>query len=135
MINIKKQYKTRNGHPVRILCTNRKTHIFTVVGLIYINNIEVSLAWTLNGKYSADGELNELDLIEVSQYGDFKVDDLCVVWNSKSKFFRYFCKVENNIAYCFNAGTTSYTANTAINPWENCRKATPEEIATKQIKD
>jgi hypothetical protein len=135
MIDINKQYKTRNGHPVRILCTDRKTDIFTVVGLIYLADAEVTSEWTAKGSHWATEELNDLDLIEVSPYEDFKVDDLCVVWSSKSKFFRYFCKVENNIAYCFNAGTTSYTAATAVNHWENCRKATPEEIATKSIQD
>lgn len=136
MIDINKHYKTRNGRPVRILCTDRKTVTFTVVGLIYMDNTEIPSAWTAEGNHWVPEELNGNDLIEVSPYDDFKVDDVCVVSFSKdgAKVFRYFSKEINGLPYCFEAGKTSYTTKEQ-SKWNYCRKATPKEIATKQIKD
>lgn len=135
MIDINKQYKTRNGNPVRILCTDRKTMTFTVVGFIYMDGTEIPSSWTAKGNHWANEQINDNDLIEVSQYNDFKVDDLCVVKCHKYgiEFFRYFSKEINGLPYCFRDGKTSYTAEEHTNYWNYCRKATPEEIETKKI--
>lgn len=136
MIDINKQYKTRSGLPVRILCTNRKADTFTVVGLIYKDNQEITSAWTPKGNHWASELETGLDLIEVNPYEDFKVNDVCIVGFCKngSKLFRHFSKEINGLPYCFEDGKTSYTTEEHT-VWKYCRKATPEEIATKHIQD
>lgn len=135
MIDMNKKYKTRSGLPVRVLCIDAKNTAFPVVTLIAEKNSERVETYTSTGNAFIDYKESTYDLIEVSPYEDFKVDDLCVVTSSTgTKRFRYFAEQRNNIAYCFDMGRTSITGNEK-NFWEQCRKATPEEIATKTIKD
>ena len=60
MIEMGKRYKTRDGRPVRILCTDREQTIYTVVALV---GTEV-LSYTADGKQFRTGE-SRSDLIEV----------------------------------------------------------------------
>ena len=80
--------------PVRILCVDRKHHEYPVIGLVFAGEDEYTYSWKSNGCTLIDGSNSPLDLIEVSKYEDFKVDDLCVVSDysdySGNKFFRYF---------------------------------------------
>ncbi len=129
-----KKYKTRSGLPVRVLCTDMKNR-YPVVAVRKSEKEECSGMYTADGKFYEEGIHSEYDLIEVSPYEDFKVDDLCVVWDEESvKIFRYFSNVKKGTAHCFDWGCTSYSAE-GTTPWTNCRKATEEEIRTKTIKD
>lgn len=138
MIDINKKYKTRSGLPVRILCVDRKSEEFPVVALVTNKDgHEVASTFTKTGSYHIE-DVSMNDLIEVSPYEDFKVDDLCVVSATEGKYktFRYFAKEVQGIPYCFDDGKTSFTFNNEyFTAWDKCRKATPEEIATKTIKD
>lgn len=132
-----KKYKTKRGLPVRILCVDRKHHEHTVVGLVFGDECEYTTSWNSNGCNFINASNSPLDLIEVSPYEDFKVDDLCVVSTNKEKLntFRYFAKEIEGVAHCFDNGKTSFTFdNETLMAWPNCRKATPEEIVTKTIK-
>ena len=134
MIEMNKKYKTRSGLPVRILATDIESDFPVCAALKSNKNEETLLRYTNNGRYF-DPYKHEYDLIEVTPYEDFKVDDLCVVWDvTESKEFRYFSHAKGNLAWCFNSGGTSYTRTTTTS-WTNCRKATEEEIKTKTIKD
>lgn len=135
MIEMGKKYKTRDGLPVRILCTNLQSNGYPVVAAIMQDNEEGIASYTETGKFIENKEYG-LDLIEVTPYDDFKEDDLCVVWNTKEeKLFRYFHKVnKSGKASCFNFGKTSFTTD-VVTSWDFCRKATEEEIKTKTIKD
>lgn len=137
-IDMNKKYKTRSGLPVRIVCVDRKDEEMNVVGLIGVDaDCELILTWDKNGSFLNSKNLDEYDLIEISPYEDFKVDDLCVVKDyCGNHFFRYFAKEMEGIAYCFQNGKTSVTGcNELLTQWPTCRKATPEEIATKTIKE
>lgn len=136
VISMDKKYKTRGGLSVRILCLDCKHAELPVVALVTEKDgHEVASTFTKTGTYFANSVSN-YDLIEVSPYEDFKVDDLCVVTGyGYSGMFRYFTKEVNGTAFCFNDGTTSFTCKAEnIMSWDTCRKATPEEIATKTIK-
>lgn len=136
MIEMGKKYKTRSGWPARILCNDLKNSIYTVIAAVYDKELgcESTISVSSTGAFIEDEE-STLDLIEVTPYDDFKVDDLCVVWEvENSKEFRYFSHEKENLAQCFASGGTSYTKTTTIS-WTNCRKATEEEIKTKTIKD
>lgn len=134
VISMDKKYKTRSGLPVRILCVDRKYDVYPVVGLFLDNDKEYCNYWGHSGCNYSDGSESSLDLIEVSPYEDFKVDDLCVVSDFTGEVFRYFHKEIEGVAYCFQGGKTSFTSDGGSIAWCYCRKATPEEIATKTIK-
>ena len=134
MIEMGKKYKTKTGLSVRILCTDLQDKKYPIIAAIMQDNEELVVSFTETGKFIENKE-HGLDLIEVTPYDDFKVDDLCVVWEvENSKEFRYFSHEKENLAQCFASGGTSYTKTTTIS-WTNCRKATEEEIKTKTIKD
>ena len=129
-----KKYKTRSGLAARILCIDRKDY-YSVVALIEITpGVEDIIIQQLNGKLSIIH--SDDDLIEVKPFEDFKIDDLCVVWQTGyEKQFRYFSHAYgySDSAYCFVTGT-SYTTHSTTR-WDNCRKATQQEIETKEIHD
>ena len=131
-----KKYKTRSGLPVRVLCVDAK--MSKPILVLYEEDGEECFAsyYQTGIRYASDQ--SKYDLIEVSPYEDFKTDDLCVVWNTQSGYsgFRYFSHVDEHSgkACFFSEGKTSFTYETT-SAWPNCRKAAPEEIATKTIKD
>lgn len=129
-IDMKKQYRTRSGLPVRVLCTDRND-LFSVVVLVSVpTDGDYVVVYPPTGKAGGDPSY---DLIEVLPFEDFNVDDLCVVWGADGiKHFRYFSHAKHGVMpVCFDAGT-SYTAKDTY-MWSHCRKAAPEEIATKTI--
>lgn len=135
MIEITKKYKTRSGLPVRVIATDIKGPYPVVAAVLDNCDVETVCVYTNTGEFLR-GDINHPDdLFEVTPYEDFKVDDLCVVWEvENSKEFRYFSHEKENLAWCFGSGGTSYTRTTTTS-WTNCRKATEEEIKTKTIKD
>ena len=68
MIDTKKQYKTRCGYPVRILCVDRVGGNYPVVGLVMIRGAETEESWTLDGRFSTLSR-DEYDLVEVGGEG------------------------------------------------------------------
>lgn len=136
MIEMNKKYKTKTGLSVRILCTDLQDKNYPIIAAIMQDNEEIVVSFTETGKFIENKEYG-LDLIEVTPYDDFKVDDLCVVWDeSCHPVFRYFGMEVSGMAYCFEDGKTSFTATKdALLSWDFCRKATEEEIKTKTIKD
>jgi len=64
MISMDKQYKTRDGNDVRLLCVDgpgRKP----VVG--FVGNIHLIFRWSINGHYDSPDEDNYNDLVEVKK--------------------------------------------------------------------
>ena len=62
-ISMDKQYRTRDGHPVRVLCVDRQSDAFPVVALIGDN---VIATYTADGRYYDTDHGSARDLIEVS---------------------------------------------------------------------
>ena len=63
MIDMKKQYRTRDGRDVRILCVDGPNPKYPVLGII--GNERSVCFWTNTGNYNTDGLFTVLDLIEV----------------------------------------------------------------------
>lgn len=134
VIDMNLKYKTLEGLSVRVLCTDVKSEYSVVAAVMEKDGTETICSYTKEGLFYV-GCSNKNDIVEVSPYEDFKVDDLCVVTDySGNRFFRYFANEIEGVAYCFPDGRTSVTVcNELIMQWPLCRKATPEEIQTRTI--
>ena len=65
-IEMGKVYKTRDGSNVRLLCTDRRHHQYTVMGLIDQKDCDYAAYWTSNGICSASYPSSDsFDLVEV----------------------------------------------------------------------
>lgn len=65
-VDFSKPIQTRVGHPVRILCTDRKDEAYPVVGLVLEGDQEHLKSWTVDGAYYT-GRTDDFDLIQVPQ--------------------------------------------------------------------
>lgn len=62
-LDLTKPVQTRDGYPVRILCTDRKSNR-PLVGLVTEDSCEVVCSWPTSGRFYSD-EYHPLDLINV----------------------------------------------------------------------
>ena len=62
MIDITKKYKTQDGRPVRLLCTDGPAPLFTVIGII--EGETAVKYWAPDGKFHPNKSMSFLDLIE-----------------------------------------------------------------------
>lgn len=135
MIDPTKKYRTRSGVAVRrVLCTDRAHPTHPVV-----------VEWELGGlsTYTKEGLLAggtvsfEEDLIEVTPYADFKIDEPVMVRDGADDSWtkRHFAGVDNvGRAQTWGDGTTSWTKRDAQlddwrSSWNECRRPTAEELA------
>ena len=131
MIDIDKKYITRNGLAVEIFKVIPEDQpypqAFRVLGaVIQVNGIYDLNRWLLNGRFREEDEYY-LDLVEVTPYDDFKVDDKVICWShsdQERKMRRYFAGVnEDGEPTAFPDGTTSWSSNgSQPRPWGNCVK-------------
>lgn len=133
MIDINKQYRTRDGLPVRILAADVKSR-FPVIYAVKINEREFIYSCTTEGKYYAGSEsTTPRDLIEYNPAQDLVLDQPLWVkdtinneWNK-----RHFAKFENNKVYCWGGGTTSHTQEGGdIISWKHFSTTDPSSEAT-----
>jgi len=117
-----KKYKIRIGGDVKI---------YEILGgyIFGAYNVDGSKEWSAarwesNGNYQLDKE-SCLDLIEVSPYADFKIDDKVLVWNNEEpnkKFKRYFAGFSGNgYPKVWVNGCTSFSSDDKY-VWDNCIK-------------
>ena len=79
--------------------------------------------WECNGNYLLDSE-SCLDLIEISPYADFKIDDKVLVWDEgQIEPYKYhFAGVgKNGKPLTWDDGQTSFTTD-GTTAWDNCEK-------------
>ena len=109
MIDINKKYKTEDGRPARILCTNRNNKKCVVALVTDKNNYQDIISYTADGKADSTNS-HPLNLIEITPYDQLKVDDKIMVsddghiWSS-----RHFAEVRNGVVYTFDNGKTSWS--------------------------
>ena len=119
-IEIGKQYRTKNGKPVRIICVDRD-NTYCVVGLMGEN--QTLGIWTIAGCYQNEVE-TQYDLIEVGQFDDFKVDEPVLVRDSDRDSWnkRHFAGVSpEGHALVYPAGTTSWSVSDSyLTAWAYC---------------
>ena len=125
-----KKYKTKDGEPVRILCVDKPGE-YPVVGLIG-SSIHVEV-WTLQGQYYEDKPYRH-DLVEVSEWDDFKIDEPVMVRDSEKENWKkaHFAGVScRGYAKTWQDGETSWTSDASTLTWKLCRKPTAEELGNK----
>lgn len=130
VVSMDKKYKTMDGRSVRIICTDRKGDEYSVVALVNDGNFEHAKSYTAEGFFWSSDEESRHDLVEVTPYEDWKVDDLIMVRDSDVEKWipRYFAGVRDGVLYAWNNGYTSYTANGGHTNWCQARKPTAEEL-------
>lgn len=127
-ISMDKQYLTRDGREVRILCVDRDHQDYPVVALIG-DGIE---SFTAVGSYRAHSEDDsELDLIEYNPAQDLKLDQVIWVRNYlEGKWYpRHFAGLDNwGNVQVWNDGRTSFTATVEYNKlsWNYWTTTKPE---------
>lgn len=123
-ISMDKKYKTKSGLPVRILCIDRGgfSPVISILGKRqYIH------AWSKEG-ISCNPNLN---LVEVSPYDDFKIDDKVLVWNIDGDLTRkgHFAGLDDfGYPTTWTAGATSFTTNGDRFSWRFCKKYESSDI-------
>lgn len=133
-ISMDKKYRTRDGLPVRILCLDMKDPDYPVVGLAESpNGYELMCCFTPEGRFSICDSEHDRDLIEVSPYEDFKIDEPVMVRDGNGWERRHFAGVHSNgKPMTWIDGYTSFTSgNSRACAWHECRRPTPEELAGK----
>ena len=110
-VSMDKKYKTRNGCDVRILCVDMKNKNYQVVGIVTDKDgEELEQSFTSSGQFINTKDEHKLDLIEVSPYADFKIDDK-VSYDNKTYGGRgHFAGLDNNgNPMVWQNGGTSFT--------------------------
>lgn len=124
MIQMCKQYRTRDGRKVRILCVDRKAAINQepVIGLIDHGKYEELTTWNEHGEYSPT--VRQLGLVEISTYEDWPID--APVWvrdNDESSWEpRHFAGVSDGLPAAWMSGATSFSAFGKVK-WKQARLA------------
>jgi len=132
-IDMNKKYRTRSGNEVRVLCVDRQSYDgFPVVYLRKFCDAEFIEVCLENGKFYTNEIPSGLDLIEVSPYEDFEINDIVMVRDRDTDMWkrRHFAGVdEDGRALCFPNGASSWTSDSiSTNAWNQCRRPTLEEI-------
>ena len=133
-IETEKQYLTRDGHKVSIVCTDRHDETHPIIGFVtYSGESEVSrIYFTADGKYYFGGRESCLDLVaECSKWDNVAVDTPIYVSDVKEGgewIKRHFAKYEDGRVFTFSGGKTSFTSteNTLSVSWKYAKLATEE---------
>lgn len=122
LIEIGKQYQTRDGKQVRILCVDIKTEEYPVAALVLDEGQESLQRFTADGRYYENRANHESDLVEVSPYAEFKIDEPVLVRNAAAQpwYRRHFAGIaENGKPTAFDMGGTSW-GEVAKVEWNEC---------------
>jgi hypothetical protein len=89
MIEMGKEYRTRDGDPVRIYSVEGANAMQPVVGeRLFLNDVWTASAWDKEGRWNIDGTEHRFDLIEVKPVQVFQAwiniykDGSFVTWRS-----------------------------------------------------
>ena len=129
LISMDKKYRTKEGNPVRILCVDRINSTYPVTALVLENKNEYFRAYTEDGKHNVSRENHYLNLVEVNEYDDFKIDEpvMMRMKNGANWHRRHFAGVDNGKPKAWSNECTSWTSNISC-VWDRCRRPTKEEL-------
>jgi len=116
-----KKYKLRMGGDIKIyeILDGYVFGAYRVKGSKEFN----AARWECNGNYLLDSE-SCLDLIEISPYADFKIDDKVLVWNHTKNIISkcYFAGIDDHgNPQSWHGGRTSFNETLKLT-WQNCEK-------------
>ena len=122
-IEMGKQYKTRDGRSVRLLCTDCENKDYPVVAIIAYpcGNTDV-YSYTAEGRYLKDSGPDEGDLIEYSPWSDVAVDTKILVRGVGSWIPRHFSHYADGFVHAWDSGWTSHTTERR-NAWGHAKLA------------
>lgn len=127
MINMNKQYRTRSGLSVRVLCVDAKSD-YPVVAAVYDGEKERVLTFTAPGSRYKGSE-DDWDLVEVDPWLAIEIGEPVMVRDSD-----YGAWVPRYYAGLRIGPTTWSTEQLGVRvrvPWNQCRRPTQEEIASR----
>lgn len=131
-ISMDKKYRTRSGCAVDILTTKVNCNHPVVAVFTNPDGSQGSVCYNVNGKFYMDDHEHALDLIEVSPYEDFKIDEPVMVSDTTINWYpRHFAGVNSQgLPQAWSNGATSFSAESKkdIVGWYHCRRPTPEEL-------
>ena len=113
IVSIDKTYTTRSRIKVILYAVYPDQAVYPVHGALVYKDGEIQCqTWNLTGSYSEGSTSNSLDLVEVSPYKDWKIDDKVIVWNLEDGevFRRYFAGISHDgHIQVFKGGVTSWS--------------------------
>lgn len=131
-----KEYRTRDGKPVRILCTDVRRAGYPVLALVSSSTgVESILNLTADGRYFVHSEeKNPLDIFEDTPWSDFKIDEPVMVGPSPEYGWipMHFAGVRDGKPTTWKFGGTSWSADgvNEVRTGYQCRRPTAEELKT-----
>lgn len=135
-ITMDKTYRTRDGRQVRVICVDRNGAPHSVVALVRDPHTGVDQIKTCNpdGRTLPDAPDRDGDLIEVSPWDDFKIDEPVYIRDSVDNEWmrRHFAGVApDGRPSAWTDGCTSWSGAGRAYSWNYCRRPTPEELEGK----
>lgn len=125
MISLDKTYKTKSGTKVIIHAIYPYNEMQQVQGAINYNDYTQMNSWDLEGRFH-EGTIDDssLDLVEVTPYDDWKIDDKVIAFDDDGEYNYYFAGLDGLGRTCvFSDGSTSWSNITNLVPVRNIRKA------------
>jgi hypothetical protein len=121
VVQMGKRYKTRDGLDVEVLKTDLKCTLPVVVVITLESGEEVLRCFRNNGSYGVAFS-SACDLIEVSPYDEFQIDDKVGVSNDGMNWHkRHFAGVSSDgRAMVFDKGMTSWSSSGRKSLWNYC---------------
>ena len=127
LIEMGKKY-TSNGEPVTIRYVDGKNASYPVLAEFEDGGVAI---FSAEGEYGSQ-ESSVYNLVEVSPYADWKIDQKIMVSEDGVRWDRrYFAGVhESGCCLAWTSGATSWTQGSipATTQWEYARLPTPEEL-------
>lgn len=133
-IDINKQYRTVSGNKVEILKVEVANLYWSVAALITSpTGVQYLETYHDDGRVRLDKQPSQHDLVELSPFDQFKIDDLVMVrdYDNEPWNHRYFAGVdEKGRAKAWKNGQTSWTIEDRddYSTWDECRRPIQEEL-------
>ena len=120
-------YKTVDGQPVRVLCTDRPDSQYPVIAIVGEAGSTSVEGYTSDGFYNSYKSYSSKNLIKVGPYDNLQIDDKVVVRDNEKEPWakRHFAGVnEDGKALAWRSGYTSFTSKVTID-WVYCEAYDP----------
>lgn len=132
MIDINKKYRTKDGREVRIYATDG-AEPYPVHGSVKTGGTWGSpITWLADGSHDRTRPDSLNNLVEISPYDDFKIDDpvIAELYGTPVTERRYFAGLnEGGLPMIFSYGATSWSNSSITLIVKHVRRPTPEELS------
>lgn len=127
-VEMGKEYKTKSGQIVRrVLCADRNTDEYPVV--VEMESGEIC-TYTSAGAFISEAA-NPMDLVEITKWHDFKIDDKVMVRkNGSATWYKRYFSGDNGEGKptAFHNGGSLWSNINYPAVWDECRRPTEEEL-------